>query len=194
MAATTASLANADPALAGLTATVAPVRDVLNEEGRALLVPLFGSVAILFLIACANVANLLLARAGAREREVAIRTVLGARRTRLVRQMLIESLVLGLAGGAAGVEGTQAFAERARVDGATLEFAAAANAMSSRSSGSGTSASQPGASERRRLPVASWYSSTPSANSTSVTTSAVQRALLARAASSPGASIAQARR
>jgi putative ABC transport system permease protein len=85
------------------TVMLLPVQEQLIGELRPAMFALIGAVALVMLVACVNVANLLLARSAAREREVGLRSALGAQRERLIRQMLTESLVLAAAGGIAGL-------------------------------------------------------------------------------------------
>ncbi len=87
----------------GRDGQVIPLRDQLIGSVRPLVLLLYGAVAVMLLVACANVANLLLMRGADRRRELAVRIALGAGRGRLVRQLMTESLMLALAGGAAGL-------------------------------------------------------------------------------------------
>lgn len=86
----------------GWTVTVTPLRDTVVRDYRVSVLTLFAAVGLVLLVGCSNVANLVLARGVARQRELAVRAAIGASRQRLIRQLLVETLVMAITGGIVG--------------------------------------------------------------------------------------------
>ncbi|HKF41617.1 MAG TPA: ABC transporter permease [Thermoanaerobaculia bacterium] len=131
IAALAGRLAADHPVDRGLGATIVPLADTRAGPVRPLLFTLCGAVAMVLLIACANLAGLLLARNAARSRELALRAALGAGRGRLARQLLLETGLLSLAGGLAGLAVAWAAGQAfARIkSGETLPYTSPSNAL-----------------------------------------------------------------
>ena len=108
--------------IAGWYAYVKPFEETLEGSARPLMLLLMGAVSFVLLIACGNAADLLLARSASRTHELGVRATLGAGRQRLMHQMLTESLLLGIAGGLAGIGLAWAVAADAPAAGSRKSF------------------------------------------------------------------------
>src|SRR4029078_12312882 len=96
-------LGETNPGSKGWDVRIVPLRDYLVQDVATTLYVLFGAVSLVLLIACANVANLVLVRGAARHKELAIRSAIGASRRRLLRHLMVEQIALATLSAAAGV-------------------------------------------------------------------------------------------